>query len=410
MLLAAVLMRRVDLVLLAVPIVVGAAIGLASRPRRTPTVRLSVPRAAALEGGELAPTVTVEAPDPVDLVTVELLLPRWLTADDAPLARAVAPLSAEPTELAFRVRSQRWGRRTLGPAVITGTAGYGLLRCGPYPSLPGLVTVWPLPAGFDAVDTVPRAEGLVGPHLSRRLGPGSDIAGVRPFAPGDRLRRVNWRVSQRTDRLHVTSTYSDLDAEVVLCLDSRHDLGEPPASSLDVAVRAAAAIAEHYLRHGDRVGLLDLGRADRRVRAGNGQAHLIALLDLLLDVRELGRQATSERYQGRLATELPRLLPRRALVIALTPLAGEAIFELLGTLGRRGAAVVVVDTLPATARPAENSRWTSLAFRLWRLERDAGIDRLAGLGVPVVPWVGPGSLDAVLRDVSQAARAPRVAR
>jgi uncharacterized protein (DUF58 family) len=298
----------------------------------------------------------------------------------------------------------------VGPAVLTGSAAYGLLRCGPYASVPGLVTVWPLRAGFDAVDVVPRAEGLVGPHQSRRLGSGSDIAGVRPFAPGDRLRRVNWRVSQRTDRLHVTSTYSDRDAEVLLCLDSRHDLGEPPASSLDTAVRAASAIAEHYLRHGDRVGLLDLGRVDRRVRSANGQAHLITLLDVLLDARELGRQAASEPFRGRLATELPRLLPRRALVITLTPLAGEAIFELLGTLGRGGTAVVVVDTLPDTARPQLQSPWTELAFRLWRLERDVGIGRLASLGVPVVPWIGAGSLDAVLHDVSQAARAPRLAR
>jgi uncharacterized protein (DUF58 family) len=273
-----------------------------------------------------------------------------------------------------------------------------------------MVTVWPLRAGFDAVDAVPRAEGLVGPHQSRRFGSGSDIAGVRPFAPGDRLRRINWRVSQREDRLHVTATYSDRDAEVLLCLDSRHDLGDPPASSLDTAVRAAAAIAEHYLRHGDRVGLLELGRADgRRVPTGNGRAHLIRLLDVLLDARARGRQEGSER-PARLTAELPRLAPRRALLIALTPLASDAIFEVLGLLGRNGSALVVVDTMPADVRPDWQGEWTDLAFRLWRLEREASIGRLGALGVPVVPWIGAGSLDAVLLDISQTARAPRLAR
>ncbi|MEN3361301.1 MAG: hypothetical protein V7637_5283 [Mycobacteriales bacterium] len=413
LLLAAVLLRREDLVVLAVPIAVGAAVGLAGRPRTAPRLQLAVPRSALLEGAQTVPSVVVLADEPPDLVTVELAIPRWLVADGAPLARAVAVPAGEPVRVPFPLRSQRWGRRMIGPAALTGSAAYGLLRCGPYLSAPGVVTVWPLRAGFDAVDAVPRAEGLVGPHQSRRFGSGSDIAGVRPFAPGDRLRRINWRVSARADRLHVTATYSDRDAEVLLCLDSGHDLGEPPASSLDTAVRAAAAIAEHYLRHGDRVGLLDLGRLDgRRVPAGNGRAHLVRLLDVLLDARGRGRQEAAERRSvGRLLmTELPRLAPRRALLIALTPLAGEAIFEVLGLLGRNGSALVVVDTMPADVRPEWQGEWTDLAFRLWRLERDAGIGRLGALGVPVVPWLGAGSLDAVLRDVSQTARAPRLAR
>ena len=78
------------------------------------------------------------------------------------------------------------------------------------------------------------------------------MAEVRPFRAGDRLRRINWPVSSRTGTLHVTATWSDRDTEVVLLLDTEHDLGisegvDGRASSLDIAVRAAAAIAEHYL-------------------------------------------------------------------------------------------------------------------------------------------------------------------
>lgn len=58
---------------------------------------------------------------------------------------------------------------------------------------------------------VPRAEGLIGGHPSHRPGEGSDVAGVRPFVLGDRLRRINWRVTGRTGTLHVTSTYADRD-------------------------------------------------------------------------------------------------------------------------------------------------------------------------------------------------------
>jgi hypothetical protein len=82
----------------------------------------------------------------------------------------------------------------------------------------------------------------------------------------------------------------------------------------------------------------------------------------------------------------------------------------VATLSRSGRSVVAVDTLPPDLRPDERSPWTALAFRLWLLRRDADLGRLAELGVPRVAWRGSGSLDAVLRDATLAARAARAAR
>jgi len=411
LLLAAVLLRRTDLVLLAAPLAVGAVVGLAGRATGEPTVRLAVPTRAPLEGNRVEPVVTISSAEPLDLATVQLGTPPWLLPDGARLARVVPVRGHHPIDVPYPLRSERWGRRPVGPAVLHASSGYGLLRCGPYASRPGLLTTWPLREGFDAVDEVPRAEGLVGLHRSRRQGAGVDVAGVRPFAPGDRLRRINWRVSQRTDRLHVTATYSDREAEVLLCLDSRHDIGRPPASCLDTGVRATAAIAEHYLRNGDRVGLVDLGRSDRRVPAGNGRAHLVRIMDVLLDVRPVSRVDGADRFATRaLATGASGAVPYRTLVVVLTPLAGEAAFGVLASLARGGRTVVAVDTLPPGARPDPRGPWTELAHRMWALERAGGIGRLGELGVPVVPWRGSGSLDHVLRDVSRAARAPRLAR
>jgi len=383
----------------------------ARRPRGRPEIRLAAPTRALLEGERVDAVVTVTAADRVDIASVVLLTPAWLVPDGAPLAQAVAVGAGDEVELAFRLHCQRWGRRQLGPAVLRATGAHGMLRCGPYASGVGLVTTWPLREEFVATDALPRAAGLVGLHGSRRFGEGTDIAGVRPFTPGDRLHRVNWRVTQRTGRLHVTSTYSDRDAEVVLVLDSRQDLGRPPVSSLDTGVRAAAAIAEHYLREGDRVGLVDIGQHLRRVRAGNGRTHLVHLLDVLLDVRPLHWYDLSERAAIQLGTaSLPAAVPAGALVVMLGPLAGEAAFRLLAGLARTGRSVVAVDTLPADAGPESDTLWTGLAYRLWQLEREGDIVQLRDLGVPVVPWRGAGSLDQVLRDVSRAARAPRLRR
>jgi uncharacterized protein (DUF58 family) len=266
------------------------------------------------------------------------------------------------------------------------------------------VTTWPLRDGFDAAETVPRAEGLVGAHRSRRAGEGGDVAGVRPFQPGDRLRRINWRVTGRTGELHVTATFSDRDTEVLLVLDSGQDLGRRPETSLDTGVRAAAAVAEHYLRAGDRVGLVDLGRPQRPVPARNGRNHLVRLLDVLLDAKPQGGGALPS------LAEVAYLGSTDALVVLLSPLATAEALAAVATLSRSGRSVVAVDTLPQDLRPDERSTWTALAFRLWLLRRDADLGRLAELGVPRVAWRGSGSLDAVLRDAALAARAARAGR
>jgi hypothetical protein len=49
-----------------------------------------------------------------------------------------------------------------------------------------------------------------------------------------------------------------------------------------------------------------------------------------------------------------------------------------------------------------------VAHRLWRLERSVLIGQLSEVGVPVAPWAGAGTLDAMLRDMTRVAMAPRI--
>src|SRR5690606_31770923 len=130
-----------------------------------------------------------------------------------------------------------------------GTAGVTRTEsetAGPVPItvLPGLQRISLVPLPF-------RLQGLTGPHSWRRAGDGGDLHDVRMFAPGDRLRRIDWRVTARraADRtggfggpgssglgssglaeLYVRRTYATADACVMLVLDSRDEIG-PVVSS-----------------------------------------------------------------------------------------------------------------------------------------------------------------------------------
>jgi uncharacterized protein (DUF58 family) len=222
------------------------------------------------------------------------------------------------------------------------------------------------------------------------------------------LRRINWAVSTRTGRLHVTSTYSDRDAEVVLVIDTSAEVGVSTgvagtSSNIDLSVRAAAAIAEHYLRNGDRVGLLDLARAGRPIRSRTGRGQLNRLVDQLVDVRAA---PASEQALGR---ALLKISPR-ALVIVLSPLLSDEVSGAVAELARGGRSAVLVDTLPDGQLLPDPSDWTELAWRIQLLHRQNLIAALADYGVPVVAWQGSGSLDQVLIGLSRAATTPRLRR
>ncbi|MFF4876509.1 DUF58 domain-containing protein [Micromonospora sp. NPDC000668] len=445
LLVAGVLLGRVDLIVLAAPFALGTAYALRRRPTALPQVWITPGDDGPLvEGGEVTAAVSVGNPDTVDydLVVVRSRVSPWLRIERAGFARDESPGDATPdggatpnggavptggtgrsvadrpfvtsvptseaVDLELAGRALRWGRHPVGPAGARVATAGGLLVSRAVITEPVRVRVYPRTEPFEAVEAMPRAAGLVGAHHSRRPGEGGELAGVRIFAPGDRLRRIDWRVSLRARQLHVAATLSDRDAEVVVLLDVLAEAGRSggvggAASVLDTTVRATAAIAEHYLHRGDRVSLLEYGPAARRLRPAAGRRQYLTVLEWLLDVRAQASQ--HEPYDQVFG---PQLLSSDALVVVLTPLLDERSAQMLARLTRAGRFVVAVDTLPTDLTPPKDRGWAEVAYRLWRLDRETMIGQLREHGVPVVRWAGAGSLDQVLRDVARLATAPRV--
>src|SRR5262249_4228969 len=98
-----------------------------------------------------------------------------------------------------------------------------------------------------------------GNQVSRAKGEGIEFADIRPFAPGDRVRRVNWRASARRERLYVNESHPERAGDVILFLDSFAEARTADESTIDQAIRAAASLAEAYLARRNRVGLVSFG-------------------------------------------------------------------------------------------------------------------------------------------------------
>jgi uncharacterized protein (DUF58 family) len=394
------------LLVLAAPFLLHTVVGLVRRPRRAPVRSSWLDHTSLREGEGTRLTTRLDGIAGAEHAVVALTRTPW-TAYQPPSATrgtAVGP-GRDVVEVPIALASRRWGRRSTGAGVVAATSEWAAYQWGPHRLDERMLTTLPMPGRFDSAAPVPHPIGLVGNHPARRTGDGSEFASIRPFTPGDRLRRVQWRVSLRTGDLHVTSTVAEEDSSVLLLLDSGTELGESggiggKASSLDVAVRAAGAIAEHYLHTGDRVGLRVLGATSgRAVPLGGGNRQLRRLLDTLARV-EPGRYGKVDPSRMRLH------VGAGTVVVVLSPMLSDQSVASTRMLAGRGLTVVVVDTLPPDLSFAEPRR--QIAWRMRLLEREAMLRRVEHSGVPVVTWRGPGTLDEVLRGLGRRARAPRL--
>ena len=408
--LVGVLVRRVDLVVIAVPLLATAGWSAWAQPNREPLATQQFDHSALREGDATTMRIVVDGGDHrADDITAYLPMPRFVELD--PERGTVTATGSAPMTIV--VRATRWGRHHIAPARVVASSAWAGFRWTYRDDVPHTLIVLPIPAVFDAQPPPALARGLVGLNRAARPGSGTEFAGIRPFQAGDRLRRIHWPRSSRSGTLHVTSTWAEEDRHVALVVDAYIDVGESDgidgrASSLDTAVRAAGAIAEHHLRRGERVSLHVLGGRSRvRVPAASGIAHLRRILDRLTAI-EAG-SASEVESRSRLGID------PGALVVLLSPLIATKPLERAIDWTARGFTVVVIDTLPWTARTGappqlDDDPYRVLAQRIRLLERDSEVRRVQRAGVPVVPWRGPGSLDEVLRGVHRRSRGPRTVR
>ena len=396
-----------SLVVIAAPFALLVALGLVHRPTRQPHLDSHLDHVTLQEGQGTTARLTLTDVEDVEFVTRIAGRPPYVAMrpDGGYVGRLLAVGMPD-----IEISPRRWGRRMIGEEYVALYTPWAGFRYGPIALGGQQVRVLPTTAPYDSRAEVPQPLGLVGAHRLRRPGSGTELAGIRTFQAGDRLRRINWRVSLRTGALHVVTTRAEEDTGVLLVVDALADHGtsggiDGAPSSLDLTVRAASAVAEHHIRTGDRVALRAVGRGGEQVGYGAGARHLRMIQDRLSTIRvgEVDRADDGVLQLG---------VTGGAVVIVMSPMLAESIGTVAATLTRRGVTVLVIDTLPPDAHPPRiegvDAELVDLAWRMRRIERSVVLDRLAALGCPVVAWRGPGTVDDVMRRLARRAQQPRV--
>jgi uncharacterized protein (DUF58 family) len=357
------------------PLLLYVAVALA---RPAPALRGGPPvcsHTQAVEGDHVELTLPLAGLGGVDRLDVAIALPRGLSLEHPVLSVAAGvPLGVD-------VRCERWGAHRLGPVGIRGWDALGATAVDLELPASEVLRVYPRTESLRSLAAPLVTQALTGSRRSRVRGEGIEYADVRPYAPGDPLRQVNWRASGRGRGLYISERHPDRNADVVLVVDGFADAYATAPGPSDDAVRIAATLAAAYLRERDRVGVVGFGTGVWWLRGGLGLRQLHRIAGALIE----SQAATTYAWRG-VATIDRRVLPAGALVIVVTPLTDRRSAEAVAQLHARGHDVAVIEIASAAYLGKPHDAAARAAREIWELGRSRERDALRSRGVPVVEW------------------------
>ena len=195
------------------------------------------------------------------------------------------------------------------------------------------------------------AEGiLTGLHKSPHHGQSVEFAEHKEYAPGDDVRRIDWKAYGKFDRYYVKQFEQETNLRAWLVVDGSGSMGyrgKPGRlSKLEYASALAGSLAYLLVRQGDAAGLVVVSdRVLRSIPARAAASHLPQIVHTLESLTPSG--------PTRLAAAVDHVLenaPRRSVVLVFSDLfdAEERVVKKLEQLRRRKHEVTLFHTLDPT--------------------------------------------------------------
>jgi len=126
---------------------------------------------------------------------------------------------------------------------------------------------------------------LAGQYQSMFKGRGMTFSEVRPYAPGDDVRQIDWNVSARMSDPFIKVFCEERELTLMIIVDVRSPMrfGSTKVSKLDLAAELAAVLSFSAIRNNDKVGLILFSDDDvSYIPAKKGRRHVMRLIDTVL--------------------------------------------------------------------------------------------------------------------------------
>ena len=164
---------------------------------------------------------------------------------------------------------------------------------------------------------------LAGDYRSAVLGVGTELAQIRPYQPGDDVRRMDWNVTARTRQPHVRVHMAERALTTWLLLDASPSMsfGTADRRKADVAEGVALVVGHLAARRSSRLGLMTYGeRQPKLLPPRQGRTALLGLLSTLArepEAEGAGFDALTEALH-----RAARVARQRALVVVVSDFLG----------------------------------------------------------------------------------------
>lgn len=156
---------------------------------------------------------------------------------------------------------------------------------GAYVSLGELLRFESLARGFSLLPRQPLNSLLAGPHAFRLRGRGLNFEELRHYRPGDDIRTMDWKTTNRTRSPYVRVYTEEREHRVMLLIDQRVTMffGSQRVMKSVLAAQVAALFAWNALQGKDCVGSVIFDdQQDFEIRPHRSQKHLLELLDQIV--------------------------------------------------------------------------------------------------------------------------------
>jgi uncharacterized protein (DUF58 family) len=239
---------------------------------------------------------------------------------------------------------------------------------------------------------------LAGAYRSVFRGRGMDFEEVRAYQPGDDIRRMDWRVTARSNRPHTKLFREERERPVLLCVDSGTSMrfGTRVAFKSVQACRVAALLGWAALENHDRIGSMIFSNSEsQESRPASGKRALLHCLQQLAMASASAPAAVQAATFSETLLRLRHLARHGCLVILISDFSGldSTAEQHLSALAQHNEilAIRIFDPLEAELPPPDqyafsdgrhiHSVWTSdpAARERYRNEFQARSEYLATL-------------------------------
>ena len=190
---------------------------------------------------------------------------------------------------------------------------------------------------------------IAGRHRSARKGASVEFAEHREYTPGDDLRKLDWKLIARRQRLYVREYVDETNLRATILLDTSGSMGYRGTASadrlskLEYAQHLAAALSYVLVQQQDAVGFIAYDTKIKVAMPAKAQPAQVRRILTELDRLEPGGETESAAVMH----EVAERVPRRSVVFLLSDLFGDpdAIVNALHHFRFRFDEVVVLQVM-----------------------------------------------------------------